>query len=149
MSKVAINFQLTNESLNDIDSFSMGNITITGPHGVISSLSKVPDQSMMIFLSISLLLDQVRALIEDVEDGKDINFVGIDSSFQFWVRKEGGQIYIEDVKRNAIGEEVVEDFAQALLGEVRKFIAPLMDKLRHESVYEDICSSLEKFEQKL
>jgi hypothetical protein len=78
-----------NEPKLMVDGYSLGDITLKGRFGSISSKDQEPSQSMMIFPSIVLLLDNIRAFLLD-ESAHKYRFVGIDTSFQFTVEKKPG-----------------------------------------------------------
>ena len=86
---VSFKFDLSWLSLNqEISGLSRGHITIRGKQGIVTSEGKEPDQSMMIFISISELLDGLRRFIHD-KNAATYRFVGVDSSFQFLITKVG------------------------------------------------------------
>lgn len=74
------------ENDNEIDDFSLGHMTIIGTLNSCTSKGKVPNQSMMIFISIPLLLDGIRQFLND-KKSLTYNFVGVDCSFQFFLLK--------------------------------------------------------------
>ncbi|MEU3462438.1 hypothetical protein ABZ721_21190 [Streptomyces sp. NPDC006733] len=69
--------------------FDLGHMEVEGNLGVYSSRAQVPDQAMMIYVSVSLLLDGLRSLVEAGRGG--YTFGGVDSSFslKFSLTKDG------------------------------------------------------------
>lgn len=99
------------EIMEEIHSFSMGHMTIEGQGLFISS--KCKNRSMMIFVSISQLLDEIVSFVDSKNQNK-YNFVGVDSSFQFYLIKSKKEILVTDVKRRLIHQgsqsEVIASF---------------------------------------
>lgn len=60
--------------------FALGDMEVEGDAGVVTSRGQQPDQSMMIFVAVSDLLDGLRGLVE--RQRKSFRFVGCDSSFR-------------------------------------------------------------------
>jgi len=65
-----------------IDSYTEGHITIKGRYGIISSKDMRSNQSMMIFISLSELLDGIRIFLIN-QNQRIYHFVGIGCSFKF------------------------------------------------------------------
>lgn len=60
--------------------FALGDMEVRGTAGVTSSRGRTPDQSMMIFVAVSDLLDGLHSL--GTGRTRHFHFVGSDSSFQ-------------------------------------------------------------------
>ncbi|WP_432010730.1 hypothetical protein [Streptomyces cucumeris] len=107
--------------------FDLGDMEWAGDFGRISSQGHVPDQGM-IYLSVSLLLDQLRGFLDG--STRVLSYHGIDTSFGLVFRrgKQGisvgprtGRGVIARVGRNALGEAVLraaDEMAEAQLGGV-------------------------------
>ncbi|MCZ4121139.1 hypothetical protein [Streptomyces sp. H39-S7] len=69
--------------------FDLGHLEVAGNLGSYSSRGHAPDQAMMIYVSLSLLLDGLRSLVEAGRGG--YAFGGVDSSFslKFSLTKDG------------------------------------------------------------
>ncbi|MEV6836185.1 hypothetical protein AB0N17_17005 [Streptomyces sp. NPDC051133] len=67
----------------------MGGMVVTGDFGTVESAGHVPDQDMMIYLSVVQLLDGLREFL--LGDDRVLSYVGADTSFNLVVRrnKEG------------------------------------------------------------
>ncbi len=108
--------------------FDLGDMEWAGDFGRISSQGHVPDQGMMIYLSVSLLLDQLRGFLDG--STKVLSYHGIDTSFGLVFRrgKQGisvgprtGRGVISRVGRDALGEAVLraaDELAESRLGGV-------------------------------
>ncbi|MFI9807992.1 hypothetical protein ACIHEJ_27115 [Streptomyces sp. NPDC052301] len=69
--------------------FDMGDMVVTGDFGTVDSAGHVPDQGMMIYLSVVQLLDDLREFLAG--DARVLSYIGSDTSFNLVVRrnKEG------------------------------------------------------------
>jgi hypothetical protein len=81
-----IEMEVDYENKSEINEFSLGHMTLIGTYGTCTSKGKTPEQSMMIFISITLLLDGIRQFLL-AEKILNYNFVGADCSFQFFLSK--------------------------------------------------------------
>ncbi|MHA6761154.1 hypothetical protein [Streptacidiphilus sp. PAMC 29251] len=59
--------------------FDLGDMVCSGQHGSAHSAGQVPDQGMMIYLSVALLLDQVSDFVRS--NRSHLAFTGADSSY--------------------------------------------------------------------
>jgi hypothetical protein len=73
-------------SSHEVHEFDLGDIEVMIDSKVISSKNRIPDQSMMIFLSASNLLDGLVDLCLN-KKRKQFEFTGIDSSFLLIFRR--------------------------------------------------------------
>lgn len=67
-----------------VSDFSLGNLTIRGNQGESTSAGRVPDQAMMVFLSMVALLDGVRRFL-DQKGKQPFVFYAVDSSYSFTI----------------------------------------------------------------
>ncbi|MER5864717.1 hypothetical protein [Kitasatospora sp. NPDC002040] len=98
--------------------FDLGDMEISGSGGSTSSAGRQPDQGMMIFLSVALLLDQVRHLLSAGRGS--VQFCAVDSSFQVRFTVKKGEVTIADGKQ-VIEKVPVRDFVPALLAAANGF----------------------------
>ncbi|BCM66043.1 MULTISPECIES: hypothetical protein [Streptomyces] len=106
----------------DASGFDLGDMTITGDLGTAGSAGHVPDQGMMIYLSVVQLLDSLGDFLRG--NVRVFGFTAADSSFRLVVRrtKDGLSVASEDgvVARTTAGElasavlHAAEDLARAL-----------------------------------
>ncbi|OIK07727.1 hypothetical protein [Streptomyces monashensis] len=69
----------------DAGGFDLGDMTVTGDLGTAESAGHVPDQGMMIYLSVVQLLDNVRDFVRG--NAHVLSFTGADTSFGRVVRR--------------------------------------------------------------
>ena len=87
-----------------IDSYTRGHITIQGKGNIISSKDMTDNQSMMIFISISELLDGIGIFLNH-QNQKIYYFVGVGCSFQFIIVKQDIYIFrLTNMKSQIIDE---------------------------------------------
>ncbi|RKE18250.1 hypothetical protein [Streptomyces sp. TLI_171] len=91
--------------------FDLGDIAVSGPHHSFSSAGLTPDQGMMIFPSLTLLLDQVRELLAARRG--TVAFHGVDSSFRldFATVKAGVAV---SARKQSLGAVSVAELLDAL-----------------------------------
>ncbi len=68
------------DSGEPLSGFELGDMDITGSMGTVSSAGRTPDQSMMVFVSATMLLDGLRRFLTGRE--RRFRFHSVDSSFQ-------------------------------------------------------------------
>ncbi|WP_373529820.1 hypothetical protein [Nostoc sp.] len=132
----------------EIDSYSRGHISVQGKHGIIFSKLSNKNHSMMIFISLCDLLDGVRLfLINPIKNR--YHFVGVGSSFQFFLVKKGySNLILTSVKNEIIDEiprlELIEDIWK----EIKSFMLKYDDSLNEkEIVKNDLTISIEEFKK--
>jgi hypothetical protein len=103
---------------------------------------------MMIFISIVELLDGLRIFFLNQTNQK-YNFVGTDSSFQFFLIKiQANQLRLTSVKNKLIDEITQLDLVNVVWKEVKDFISKygcFLDE--NEIVKDDLTSSIETFKK--
>lgn len=125
--------------------YTLGNITINGQYGSLTSKrDKAPYQECMIFLSLSLLLDDISTLIKNHQ--KQYIFEGIDSSFSFYIFNNRKGIMIADSKRNKVAETNTTEFIQTIWKSVDKFVTKHRPYLEEgDGVTIDLNNSIAEF----
>ncbi|GAA1075670.1 hypothetical protein [Kitasatospora arboriphila] len=99
--------------------FDLGDIDIIGQISSATSTEKHPDQGMMIFPSVALLLDQLRPAISA---GKGVvNFCGVDSSFQARFTVAKGKVSVSG-SPGEIGVAPIPEFVDTLISAADEFI---------------------------
>lgn len=126
-----------------IDGYSLGDITIKGDYGYLSSSADTgSNQSVMIFISLSDLLYGITSL----SNAKQYVFKGTDSPFDFYILNNKNAIVITDNKRNKISETNNTDFILTIWKSVDKFVTkyrPYLEK--DEAVTIDLDMSIKEF----
>ena len=129
----------------DLSEFELGNIEIKIENQTISSKSKTPDQSMMIFIAICDLLDGVREILSNRK--KEFSFVGADSSFSIVFKQKRENAFI--THNSKIFSINLISFASVLRNSVDSFLKeklPLLsENSRNSGVIEDLIISLNEF----
>ena len=80
-----------------IKPFELGDIDIIIKNEKITSKNRIPDQSLMLLISISDLMDGIRKF----DAMKKYTFIGADSSFKFLVRKIDKNLIQIDVDKKS------------------------------------------------
>ncbi|MFE2102843.1 hypothetical protein [Streptomyces sp. NPDC059468] len=96
----------------DASGFDLGDMAVTGDLGTADSASHVPDQGMMIYLSVVQLLDSLGDFLRG--NARVLSFTGADTSFSLVVRrtKEGLSVACKD---GVIARTTVPELASAVL----------------------------------
>ncbi len=147
MSKIEIKLELKN-SEDTIDGYDLGHITIRKDQKCISSKTKNSniDTSIMIFISIAEFLGSVSVLFST--DEKNITFIGIDTTFEFVVkRQKDNMIIIEGQKGELIDQVTQEEFINSLWKEVKNFYDSYVYDLDDEIIKPAMIHSLNLFKE--
>lgn len=120
--------------------FSLGHLTVTGDDGSVTSAGRTPDQSMMLPLAVTDLLDGLRALIAGPEDRR-YEFVGADSSFRLAFIRSGGHIRVVG-DGGIVASVPVPTFAAVCARDIGGFARQLLDILPVEDpVFGDLIEA--------
>jgi len=131
----------------EIDSYTRGHITLQGRHKTISSKLSNKNQSMMIFISLSELLDGICAVLS-IPERKTYDFVGVGCSFEFFVVKKDASILILTTAKNELIDEITHrTFIEIIWQEVKIFMLNYGDLLESGSVKNDLTNSIEDFKK--
>ena len=128
------------EKLENIDGFSLGDITISGDSGTLTSKGK----SIMIFISLSMLLDFTASFIIDNE--KQYRFEGIDSSFNFYITRENDEIVLTDSEKKIVDRCTIPELISSMWRGINSFYStyrPLISK--EDAGIKDLDESIENF----
>ncbi|MFE0099527.1 hypothetical protein [Streptomyces sp. NPDC059009] len=125
--------------------FALGDMEVVGSAGRVTSKGHTPDQSMMIFVALSELLDGLRALVEHRR--ASFRFVGSDSSFRLDFALDGkdGRITTRG------GDGIVDESPAAeVLGAAHRAAHAFLDSHRaqlptQDPARRDLEMSLEEF----
>lgn len=142
-----LSFKLELLNNEPIDSYSLGHITIAGRNGAITSKGKIPDQAMMIFISITELLCSIRQFLCD-ENLKDYNFVGADSSFQFYLKREEKTLVLTNNRSNRVDSVTSSELSRSIWEGVNDFLSKYGHYITlEELIYDDLCYATEEFKK--
>ena len=122
MIMLQVTLELTEHALNnEITGLSRGHITLEGSDGRASSRGKMPDQSMMIFISVIDLLDGIRRFILDSKT-KTYKFVGAGSSFSFSVTRIRNDHFSIQSGTDKIGTLSRQELVRSIWQSVSQFL---------------------------
>jgi hypothetical protein len=124
--------------------FDLGNLTLVGNRDTVTSAGRRPDQSMMIYVAISDLLDGIRHLLKSGRG--TFRFVGADSSFQLAFTLRRGQL---TTRHNGadVDTSPVADLVAALWTAAHDFaVDPANTLPPDDAAGNDLAASLAKFE---
>lgn len=124
--------------------FDLGDITCEGESGAAGSAGHVPDQGMMIYLSVPLLLDSLRPLLTG--ERKAVSFVGTDTSFRLDFKRDRKGVVSVSAKGTALGKCSLEELADTVLQSALELEENLRSNLpAGGAASRDLASSLERF----
>ncbi|MCX4574172.1 hypothetical protein OHB41_13455 [Streptomyces sp. NBC_01571] len=97
----------------DPSGFDLGDMSVAGDLGTADSAGRTPDRGMMIYLSVTQLLDSLPALLRG--SVRTLAFTGVDTSFglSFRRNKDGVSVSSED---GVIARTTPDELASAVLG---------------------------------
>ncbi|MEV5955886.1 hypothetical protein AB0M11_19295 [Streptomyces sp. NPDC051987] len=124
--------------------FDLGHMDVRGDRGAASSRDRTPDQAMMIYLSLSLLLDGLCRFLSG--RARTFTTAAIDSSFSltFRRRKDGSIETLHDGM--VIDRSSAEDLASAVYTAAERFAGPRLPLLPEDDAgREDLEKSLAEF----
>ncbi|MFJ1881888.1 hypothetical protein [Streptomyces sp. NPDC088137] len=93
--------------------FDLGDIVCEGESGTVGSTGHAPDQGMMIYPSVTLLLDCLRMLV--IDGRKSVSFTGSDTSFRLDFRSNNKGLVLVSANGRLLGKSSIEDLAYAFL----------------------------------
>ena len=143
---IAFSFEVLNTE-DSVDGLSRGHLTIHGDLRSCTSRGKKPDQSMLIFPSIVLLLDQTRFFyLSSLR--KVCNFVGVDCSFQFVLERTHEGTFCLKCDGEVLTQTSKQDVIEAIWLGVTRF----MDDYGHhispdDIMYEDLNKAMSEFKR--
>ncbi len=124
--------------------FDLGDITCEGESGSVGSAGHVPDQGMMIYLSIPLLLDSIRPLFTG--EKKAVSFVGTDTSFRLDFTRDRKGVVAVSAKGAVLGKCTPEELADAVLRATGELEERSLSALPAAGgARRDLASSMERF----
>ncbi|MBE5871740.1 MAG: hypothetical protein E7294_10850 [Lachnospiraceae bacterium] len=136
-------FSIDEVDLNEITGFELGNISINKNELQCTSLNRIPDQSMMIFITISQLLNQIRSMIEKKE--KTIIINGVDSSY--WIKIQYvNNLFIVSDDRCCIKKINPAELIETVYIAALKFWEKYGNHIESDSVHFDFKNALEEYE---
>lgn len=133
------------ESTPEITVFSLGDMTLSGSFGTVTSKDRSPDQSMMIFLSVVTLLDELRVFLQN-KALTTHRYVGIDTSFQINFTKHPNNLIEITHRTDPIDIVSPQEIIRAIYGGVQIFLNRYSPYVRNDDpVTGDLHASFEAF----
>ncbi|MEU9010993.1 hypothetical protein AB0D12_14670 [Streptomyces sp. NPDC048479] len=123
--------------------FDLGDIVCEGGLGQAGSSGHIPDQGMMIYPSVTLLLDSLAALL----NGRDrmLNFTGVDTSFGIAFRRSNKEISISS-RNKLIAKASQDELARAVFLAADELAASGLAQLpEHDPARTDYLAALNDF----
>jgi hypothetical protein len=124
--------------------YDLGHVDVLGSEGRASSRGRTPDQAMMIYLSVTLLLDGVRRFLT----GRDRTYesAAVDSSFSLDFAKEKGGWVTTSHEGVLVDRSTERELADALLRGAEAFSRMTLHHLPPDDAgREDLEASLAEF----
>ncbi|MFJ8860362.1 hypothetical protein ACIRD8_18215 [Streptomyces sp. NPDC102451] len=120
--------------------FDLGDMVIEGEYGAASSGDHVPDQGMMIYPSVTLLLDSLKTLLAG--EKKRISFTGTDTSFRLDFKVDKGLVSVSTAGV-LLGRSRPEDLSYAVLRSATSFADDSLSRLpAGDAAQSDLLASL-------
>ena len=134
------------DDMDEVSGFELGDIIITKGDLQCTSLKRKPNQSMMLFITIHALLNQIKKMIESRKN--EIVIEGVDSSYLLKITKTKNLYTVSDDKCMMKGIEQTE-----LLNSVYQAAKTIWNKygesIISDSVRYDFCNALKSFKELL
>ncbi|MFE2022448.1 hypothetical protein ACFW9O_30905 [Streptomyces sp. NPDC059499] len=93
--------------------YDLGDISCGGENGTAGSAGHVPDQGMMIYPSVTLLLDSLRTLLTG--EKKMVAFIGTDTSFRLDFTRDNEGFVSVSAQGTLLGRSSLDDLVRAFL----------------------------------
>lgn len=139
-------FQFDETDMDEVSGFELGDIIIVKGSLQCTSLNRKPNQSMMLFITIPNLLNQIRKMIKSRK--REIFVVGVDSSYTLKITNKNNNYFINDDKCIIKGIKEKE-----LLDSVYQAAKCIWDKygkhIKSDSVRYDFCNALKCYKELL
>ncbi|MFD5104790.1 hypothetical protein [Streptomyces cinereoruber] len=124
--------------------FDLGDIVCEGEKGTVVSAGHVPDQGMMIHLSVALLLHQLGPLLSGKR--RTLSYTGIGSSFRLDFRRDGKGFVSVASKGAPVGRARAEGLARAVLRAAEEFTEEGLAHLPADSgAWSDCLAAVREF----
>jgi len=149
-----LKFELNADEIGEqIHGLSMGHITIKGQFATVTSKDRSPDQAMMIFISISDLLWDIRKFILNKRN-TPVRFVGADSSFsiRLLATNEYTVVFANGIQIDRVSQG---ELVRASFNSVNEFMSAYSSNFDRggadsgDRVFADLYDALEEFKELL
>ncbi|MFE7597488.1 hypothetical protein [Streptomyces sp. NPDC057494] len=124
--------------------FDLGDVVCEGENGTTGSAGRVPDQGMMIYLSVPLLLDALLPLVAG--ERRATSFTGTGSSFRLDFRRDRKGVVAVSANETVVGTCGPGELKGAALRPAEELERELLSRLPADSgAALDLASSLVRF----
>ncbi|HET6356384.1 hypothetical protein [Streptomyces sp.] len=123
--------------------FDLGDMEVSGDLGRVDSRDRTPDQGMMIYLSVSLLLDTLRLFLEGSQGV--FSYTGADTSFSIHVRRLKKDGLSVSVNKESVAKVSQVELRNAVLAAAEEFLAKVMSLPETDVARIDYLGALERF----
>ncbi len=124
--------------------FDLGDIFCESDLGWAGSTGHVPDQGMMIYPSVTLLLDGLSPLLRGRE--KVVKFVGVDTSFGLVFKRDRMGVISVSTKGEILGRVNQGELARAILQPAQKLAVSNLSQIpENDAVRVDYLAALNDF----
>jgi hypothetical protein len=141
---LALRFEPTAYALErGVSGYSLGDLTIAGDRGTVTSAGRTPNQSLMIYVAVPIMLHELTEFLRD--PGKTRwEFVSVDSSFSWEAKKRPGGRLAMSAYDQPLAEVTPAELVQAVWQGVTDLLAqhPLPPS---DPAYDDLAGSLADF----
>lgn len=128
----------------DPSGFDFGDIVCEGESGKVGSAGHALDQGMMIYLSVTLLLDSLRALFAG--ERRTVSFTGSDTSFRLDFRRDKRGFVSVSARGELLGKPSLEELAYAVLRPAQELAEGDLSRLpAGDPVRSDYHSAVQEF----
>lgn len=127
------------EDQGEPSGFDLGDVTLTGEQGTVSSAGRVPDQGVMIWITATGLVDGVRQLPD--RGAADVRVAGIDSSFDIEFSARRGVVSVSAMGEVA-GTSTVRDLRLRVNRAAERLLADGPVPVRDLAAVEDLRAAL-------
>ncbi|ROL74296.1 hypothetical protein BLX41_16870 [Pseudomonas protegens] len=138
-----LEFNIYRRSSGEISGFDLGDMQFRFEKKEISSMENIKF-SMMIYPALTLLIDSLLKL----KNGKNIEFVGTDSSFSVSFKLKKNQVTISQ-KKESLGEHELKNFLKTIEFGIENFLNSGNDLPKNDPVYDDFHNALKSLKSRL
>ena len=142
-----IDFDISRSVEGPVNGLSMGYLILSGNQNIFDTRNQPNDQSVMIYVTISDLLDSFRLFFRSGKRS-EWKVVGTDSSVELVFKSDGRKSMTAACCKVLIDIQSPQQMASELLQSINTFYDNPTHKLRSSDlVYNDLTTSLDDFEK--
>ncbi|MFF3321537.1 hypothetical protein [Streptomyces sp. NPDC002889] len=124
--------------------FDLGDMLCAGALGEASSVGNIPDQGMMIYPSVTLLLDGLISLLKSRE--KVLRFTGVDTSFGLVFKVDKKGLIAVSAEKKLLDRVSQGELVQTVLQAAQQLAASSLSQLPGaDAVRDDYLAALKDF----